>query len=229
MIVDTMTYEEVGDSILKAARKSLPKIGRLLNAHRKAYMRIIRNSKKERCDFKPIPFKYDGIDFYIFAYSLGKQYVKKHQFPICLVAKVLYRKTVWYCLVSDGMCMTQLFQKHFFERYIERHLKTDYKVDIDIVRRYLKETNYVSAQKIFENPLHENCLYGATNIGICCGYHCKYKMAIWLTYIDKETLTLGAKKDIFDESREGLEPIGVDCYGIPITRGEWGLLTATNQ
>ena len=229
MIVDTMNFEEVGDAILKAARKSLPKIGRLLNAHRKAYMRIIRNSKKERYDFKPIPFKYDGIDFYIFAYSFGKQYAKRHQFPICLVAKVLYRNTIWYCLVSEEMNVAQLYQKHFFERYIERHLKTDCKVDIDIVRKYFKETNYVSTHKIFENPLHENCLYGATNIGICCGYHCEYKMAIWLTYIDKETLVLGAKKDMFDECREELEPIGVNCCGIPITRGDWGLLAAYNQ
>ena len=221
-----MTIEEVGEAILKAAKKSLPKVGRLLEAHRKAYMRIIRKRKKKRYDFKPIPFKYDGIDFYMFVYSYEGRHIKKHQFPICLVANVLYRNTIWYCLVSEDMSIAQLYQKHFFERYIERHLKVDCKVDIDIVRKYFKETNYVSTQKIMENPLHENCLYGATNIGICCGYHCNYRMAVWLTYIDKSTLTLGAKKDLFDECREGLELIGINSHGIPITRNDWELLTA---
>ena len=65
MIVDTMNIEEVGNAVINAARKSVPKVVHVMTEHHKAYMRIVRNSNKERIDFKPLSFVTEGITFYV--------------------------------------------------------------------------------------------------------------------------------------------------------------------
>ena len=60
-----MTIEEVGNAVMKAAKKSITKTTNVINAHHKTFMRIVRKSNKERIDFKPLSFVTDGITFYV--------------------------------------------------------------------------------------------------------------------------------------------------------------------
>ena len=43
---------------------------------------------------------------------------------------------------------------------------------------------------------------------------------MWKTYIDKETLSRGDKKDLFDESADRFTPIGMDSIGNRLFEGD---------
>ena len=220
MIVDTMNIEEVGNAVINAARKSVPKVVHVMTEHHKAYMRIVRNSNKERIDFKPLSFVTDGITFYVCVYSDSKKDTKKFDFPYGIFANINYKNKNWYCLIMNGYSSVQIYQHHFFKRYIERHLKDDSRVSVDTVRKYFRETNYLGWSHFIENPRHKNCVYNATAIGICCGFRINPRISVWLTYIDKETLTLGDKKEVFDMSADLQTPMGLDAFGNRIFKGD---------
>ena len=227
MIVDTMTIEEVGNAVMKAAKKSITKTTNVINAHHKTFMRIVRKSNKERIDFKPLSFVTDGITFYVCVYSNNKRDTKKYGFSFGVFAHIYYRSTNWYCMIINDYCGVQMYQQHFFERYIERHLKDGSSVSIDTVRKYFKETNYIGLRKFRDNPNHKDCIYSATNIGVCCGYHRGHNISIWLTYIDKETLTLGDKKEVFDKGADRLIQVGLDAFGKRIYKDDLRYLFAS--
>ena len=214
MIVDTMTMKEVGEAILKAVQRNLMKIASPMLRKDKLYRRIILKGGERRYDFKPLRSYADGITFYVCPFSLCKRDYKKYSLAFGLFAHFFYKGTNWYALLCDDNRTVNLYNQHFFKRYIERHLKDGSKVSIDTVRQYFKETDYLTNCKIKENPRHKNSVYGATNIGVCCGYHCgSTKITVWLTYIDKDTLSRGDKKEVFDDSADSLIPIGMDALG----------------
>jgi hypothetical protein len=200
MIVDTMSIEEVSDAVLKAAIMSQQKIYNLLDAKRKTYKKIIWRGNKNKFYFTPISFRTDSITFYLCPYSNGKNEFRQYGISYGLFAKFFYHRTNWYTLVLDQFTGVALYQQHFFERYVERHLKEEIPVSIDVVRRFFKETDYLTCSKVYENPLHPNCIYGATKIGVCCGYRSD-NSEVWCTYIDEDTLANGDKRKIFDESQ----------------------------
>ena len=213
MIVDTMSMKEVGDAIIKSAQPIILGFISDNSPKEKAYRRIILKGGERRYDFKPLHYETDSINFYLCPYSNGKRDYKKYGLLFCMFAHFFYKGTNWYALLCGGCQTVNLYRQHFFERYIERHLKDESKVSIETVRRYFKETDYLTNCRIVENPKHKDCIYGATNIGVCCGYHCGKRMKVWLTYIDKETLSKGDKRDIFDESADALTQIGMDILG----------------
>lgn len=213
MIVDTMSMEEVGKAVIKAALASRMKILGLSERKEGKYRKIILKGGDKQYNFKPIPMVTDGITFYVCPHSKGKRDYKKYGLLYGLFAHFFYKGTNWYALLLQNYERVAIYQQHFFVRYIERHLKDNSEVTIETVMKYFKETDYHAETKTFENPLHEKCIYGATNIGVSCGYHCGRTILIWLTYIDKETLTKGAKKEHFDNYLGYLEPIGFDAYG----------------
>ena len=214
MIVDTMSIEEVGNAIIKTAKANIERIANAILSKDKLYRRTILKGGERRYDFKPLRSIVDGITFYVCPYSKGKKDYKKYGIMYGLFAHFYYQGTNWYAMLCGNGDRTTLYQQHFFERYIERHLKDGSKVSIDTVRHYFKETDYLTSCKMIENPNHPNCVYGATNIGVCCGYHCgSNRITVWKTYIDKETLYRGDKKEVFDKSADRFTPIGMDSKG----------------
>ena len=61
MIVDTMSLQEVGETILKTSRKSFFKIFELIARKERNYRKIIIKGLKDRYDFQPLSFTNDGI------------------------------------------------------------------------------------------------------------------------------------------------------------------------
>lgn len=221
MIVDTMSMKDVGEAVLKTVQCNLMKIAIPMLKMNKKYRRIILKGGDKRIDFMPIRTEADGITFYLCPYSLGKRDTKKYSLVFGLFAHFFYRGTNWYALLCDDNRTVNLYNQHFFKRYIMRHLKDGRKVSIDTVRHYFKETDYLTNCQIKQNPRHKNCIYGATNIGVCCGYYCGSKrITVWKTYIDQETLSKGDKKEVFDDSADKLIPIGMDGFGQRIFKNE---------
>lgn len=214
MIVDNMTLQEVGEAILKAAINYYPTIMSKLAYKERDYRRIVIKGLKDRYDFKPIPFKAYGIEFYLCPYALGKSDFKKFGIAYCLFAHVYYRGTNWYCLVMNDFCGLQMYCNHFFERYIERHLKDDSIVNAETVRKYFKETDYLTYNRVIENPRHDNCLYATTKIGICCGEIITENVLVYKTYIDEETIIRGGKKEAFDFGTERLDAVITNEMGL---------------
>lgn len=170
MILENMNIQEVGRSLLKTAQQNYLRFGLILSHNEKKYRRIAIKKGQERIDFKPINVQVENITFHICPYSLNKQDSKKYGFNFCLLASFKYRKKDMFCMISDYGTKIQMYTIHFFERYIERHLKDDSVVNINLVRKYFKETEYVCHIESVEKEGYENSVYGGTNIGACCGY-----------------------------------------------------------
>lgn len=213
MIVDSMTLQEVGEAILKTAKVNIPKIKGMIRRKDKDYRRIIFKGLKDRYDFKPLSFVADGIEFHICPYSLGKKDYKRYGLLHCVFAHIYYKGTNWYCTVSDSFSTIKMYCNHFFERYIERHLKDNSQVNVETVRRYLKETEYLHYIRFINNPKHPNCIYSSTKIGVCCGRVVSKNILAFMTYIDKETLSLGEKKESYNISQIALDTVYMDEKG----------------
>ncbi len=214
MIVDSMTLQEVGEAILKASQKSKCRIMRIMDNKKKDYKKIIFKGLKNRYDFQPIPFTTDGIEFYLCPYSKGKKDYKEYGMAYGLFAHVFYKGTNWYCMITWDSKTVMMYCNHFFERYIERHLKDDSQVNVDIVRRYFKEIDYLTYYYDIDNPKYENCIYGATNIGVCCGEKVSNHILVYKTFIDIETISIGAKRITIDKGQKVLGSLVTNELGI---------------
>ena len=219
MIVDTMTLQEVGETILKTAIRNIPTIGKLIMRKDKVYKRIIYKGQKERYDFLPMTFEADGIEFHICPYSKGKSDYKKYGIANGLFAHIFYRRTNWYCLITYDYQSVVMYSNHFFERYIERHLKDSTQVNAETVRRYFKETDYLTMCQVIDNPKYKNCIYGSTNIGVCCGEIVSSNVKVFKTFIDMETLTQGDKKETFDSGQTFFANLITNKLGIREFKG----------
>lgn len=213
MIQDNMTLDEVGRSLLRTALQNYPHFLSLIVQKRKKYRRIILKGGQERYDFKPIEVLVENITFHICPYSLGKHDFKKYDLCFCLLASFKYRNMERYCMVSDYGTSVQIYTRHFFERYIERHLKDDSEVDIRLVRHFFREIDYVCHPVPVEKEGQDNAIYAGTNIGTCCGYKACEKVYVFKTYIDEQTLKKGDKRKVFDVTQPLLQPVGMDCLG----------------
>lgn len=180
----------------------------------KYYRKVIIKGLKERYDFQPIPITTDGIEFILCPYSKGKKDYKKYGMAYGLFAHVFYRGTNWYCMISWNYQTVMMYCYHFFERYIERHLGEEREVDVDIVRRYFKETDYLTHYSDINNPKYVNCIYGATNIGVCCGEKVSNNILVFKTYIDMETITKGEKKETLEMGQKVLGSLVTNEIGI---------------
>ena len=214
MIVDTMSLQEVGETILKTATRNIPTVAKMILRKEKVYKRVIYRGLKERYDFQPLLFTDDGIEFIICPFSLGKRDYKKYNMAIGLFAHVFYRGTNWYCLITWDYSRVQMYCNHFFERYIERHLKDNSQVNVETVRKYFKETDYLTLYRFVDNPKYENCVYASTKIGVCCGQAISKNIVAYKTYIDMETLTQGDKKTVFDKGQITFPKLIINKLGL---------------
>ena len=213
MIVDTMTMEEVCSYVLKSVKANMDRILTLIYHKQKDYRRIIFNGHKNWYEFKPITFYADGMTYYICPFSKGKKEFKKQNVKIFVFVHFYYKRTNWYAHSLENFNEIGLYCQHFFQRYVKRHLKSDEPVTIGTVIQYLKETDGYVYCSHKDNPLHKNCMYGTTSIGMCCGYITKNYCDVWLTYIDKETIEKGQKLEVYDRTSKLIIPIGQDEYG----------------
>ncbi len=199
MIVDTMTYKEMVTAVSKMTSRHKDRFKKIVSHHLNDYKRIIFKGNKQRYDFKPLRVVADGIDFYLCPFSLGKSLYKKHGIIFRCFAKFFYRGTYWYCVYSFDGKPNELYQQHVFKRFIERHLKDNSKVSSETVRKFLKETEGPYAYGPIASPKHPNGYYIATRIGVLCGYKYNENTVVWLTFIDKESISKGYKKQALDE------------------------------
>lgn len=209
-----MSLHEVGEAILKASQKSICRIVKMGANKDKDYRKVIIKGLKDRYDFQPISFTTDGIEFILCPYSKGKKDYKKYGMKYGLFAHVFYRGTNWYCLITWDFLSVMMYCNHFFERYIERHLHDDKKVNVDIVRRYYKEIDYLTYNYDIDNPQYENCIYGVNNIGVCCGEKISNNILVYKTFIDMETITIGDKRKAFNKGQKALESVVTNEVGI---------------
>ena len=217
MIVETMSIEEVSRAVLKTASCNSERFDKVVSHRVKGYKKVIFNGNKQCYYFKPIKVKADGIEFYVCPFCFGKSDYKKNGITCKVFSHFYYKGTNWYCISNSEFTTLQMFRQHFFERYIERHLKDGSRVSIDTVRRYLKETDKCTICLTTDNPKHPNGIYGASNIGVCCGYSCGKDISVWLTYIDKETLTKGEKKELFDITEDIKNTIDLISYDVEVS------------
>ena len=213
MILDNMTLEEVGKGLLTTAQSSYPRFMGIMSHKEKEYRRIAIKSGQGRLDFKTINVQMENITFHICPYSFGKQDYKKFGLSFCLLASFKYQRKDMYCLISNYGTGLQIYTRHFFERYVERHLKDDSEVSINLVRKYFRETECVCMIESVEREGYDNSVYGGTNIGTCCGYKVCENVYVFKTYIDEETLSRGDKRKVFDESQPLIKPVGMDALG----------------
>lgn len=214
MVVDTMSLKEVGEAILKASQKSTSRIVSLLVNKDKEYRRVIIKGQKERYDFQKISFTIDGIEFILCPYSKGKKDYKKYGISYCLFAHVFYNGTNWYCMITSDFQRVVMYCNHFFERYVERHLKDDSKINVELVRKYFKEIDCMAIGKHIEHPHYKNCTYASTNIGVCCGEIVSNHVIVFKTYIDMETITKGEKRETFEWGNEVFKLLITNEIGI---------------
>lgn len=212
MILDSMTIEEVGKCLLRTAQQNYLRFGLLMAHKNNKYRRFIIKRGQERYDFKPINVQVENITFHICPYSLSKLDFKKFGLSFCLLASFTYQNRKRYCMFTNLCLSVQIYTKHFFERYIERHLKDDSKVDFNLIRHYFKEIDYVLNPEAVKKEGYENAIYAGTKIGTCLGYKACDNVYVFKTYIDKETVR-GEKRKVFNESQPLLQPIGMDCLG----------------
>lgn len=213
MIVDSMTLQEVGEAILKAAVNNRTSILSLIHRKTKDYRRIIIKGLKDRYDFQPLSFTADDIDFFICPFSLGKKDFKKFGMLYCLFAHIYYKGTNWYCNIVENYTRVNMYCNHFFERYIERHLKDDSTVNVNSVRRYFKEADHLHYWFPIENPRHPNCIYSATKNGLCCGFKVSDNIIALMTYLNNDTLVLGKKRFAYDIAQRAFETVYMDANG----------------
>ncbi len=213
MIVDTMSLQEVGETILKTAIKNIPRIKGMVRSKERTYKRIIYKGLKDMYDFQPLQFEADGINYHLCPYSIGKSDYKKYGMLYTLFAHFYYNGTNWYCTITNNFKSVSIYCNHFFERYIERHLKDDSSVNPEIVRKFFNETDHLHYNRLIENPKHPNCIYSSSRIGVCCGYRVSKNILAFMTYIDKDTLTLGDKKESYDIGLKALDSVYMNEKG----------------
>lgn len=224
MIVDTMSFEEIGGAITRAFHSNVEKLQNCISPYEGKYKRIIQKSDR-RFDFVPVSFLADGIRFYVCPYSRSKSEYKKYGLMFGVFAHFFYQGTNWYVMLcGKGFDSLQMYKHHFFERYIQRHLKDGSEVSIDTVRYYFKETDYITDCKFIENPKYQNCVYGATDAGLCCGYYVNSKIFVWSTYLDSSTIERGNKQEVLNDYANSLPAIDIDSFEqciYPIKNRQW--------
>lgn len=209
MILDNMTLEEVGMSLLRTARENKERFNRLVIHRQKKYRRIVLKRKDKKADFAPIHSEAEKVDFYICPFYFDK---RRGMFTN-LIASFKYKKKQYYCLFCKFDTIACIVTTHFLERFAERHLKDDNPVGISTLRLYLRAIHFTWNPEIVKHPYYDNRFVAGTHIGVCCGYKISDNIYILKTFIDQETIDFGDKKRIFDESAGVLSKIELDCHG----------------
>lgn len=207
MIVDTMTIDEVAYGVLSAYKENFERIGKVLGAKNKEYRRfILKNDGKHY--FNPFTIKIDNVTtFYIYPYYISKSDYKKNGWLYSVVCKVYYRKRYIWCYLPNYFNNCIFFTQHFFERYNERHLGSEFEtVNDELVRRFFVEINWKSIIDFGYRGNNDEVSMN-TNIGQCCGERISDRCLLMKTFINDDTIKIGCKRDSVDRTKSSLDEL----------------------
>ena len=217
MIIDNMTLEEVGKSLLRTTRENEEYFARLVGYRKKEYRRAVLK-RKGKTYFKPIIRIVENIEYYICPYCHGKKEANQGIIWHTVMALFRYQNRIMYCTIDDSNTHVSLYTTHFLERYIERHLKDDSQPGIETLIKFENERNHIVCVMDVKDPIYDNRIIAGTRFGIGCGYKVADNVFMYKTYIDKETIRAGEKLRVQETSESLLAPVGVDNYNREITR-----------
>lgn len=193
-----MTFEEACMEVNKELLRIKPKMKATIGSKVKAYRKTIASIPNKKIIFKTLEFKMYNITFYVVPFINSKKEFMKGELPNFIFAKFYYKSSIYYAIqMTDSL---NIFTKHFFERYIERHLKLeDCSVTADIVKNFCLDnidTGCVLADIL--NTKYKNCIYLSFKDGMGCGNIINNKLVVLKTYIENETVHNGVKREFMD-------------------------------
>ena len=116
MIVDTMNYSEVGAYLLSFAKSNFQRVQPLILHNNSKYRRKMLGSGERRVDFKPIRFESDGIEVYIFPYSLGKR-----EYIIAILFSGMFSLLMIFCFSKFDTVMMRRHLSSIFGTTLRRY------------------------------------------------------------------------------------------------------------
>lgn len=201
--MDKDIFYKTIESYYKLARRNLqenmqPIMAKTL-AREKGFKKAMLNKKsKELVFFTPDERESNGYKYVIFPKSYGKRDYRSSGMiyyvvtPVCIFGKQLY---LYYGKDYTGC---QVYTKHFFVRYMERHLGISGTPSYNTIVSYFKETDCVVVIGEINHDKYENNIFGATKIGVACGTKITDGILYFSTYIDNSTIERGAKNTVKD-------------------------------
>ena len=204
MIIDTMRFGEAAAHIARVKAAAIPKILHILQSKKKDYQRIVNNRGDKRCNFKPIPFERERVQFYLCPYSMGKKEFKKNGVRFYVIAKIPYKKNTYWCMTNIDNTV-DFYKIHFFQRYQERHcgMPANSPVSMEEVRAFFDETDTFVTYKQCPSEGHPNGVLGGSYIGTSCG-DLVDGVYVWRTFVDASTARF-FKKQAYDQHPKNCE------------------------
>ena len=191
------SIESYYELALKNLLRNMPQIMSKTLAQDKAYRKIMLKKKaQDVIFFKPEERVSNGYKYVIFPKSYGKSDYKRKGLIYHVVTPFYIDGRQFYIMYNKDFTACQVYTKHFFERYMERHLGLCGTPDYYIISNYLKDTDCVVAYSDINIDKYENCIYGSTRIGVGCGTRISQNVILFNTYIDNSTVVNGLKKEI---------------------------------
>jgi hypothetical protein len=171
-------------------------------AKEKIYRRIILKNGEQTIFFKSDERECNNYKYIVYVKSYGKKdYTKRGLIFYIVTPFTLFGKNYYIYYVNNFNSMV-VYTQHFFERYVERHLKDNKSFSKDIIGLYLKDTDCIMADYNINHKRYNNCVYSSTLIGTCCGRKVTNNIILYSTFISKDTLEKGEKKIIYDKGKE---------------------------
>ena len=202
-LMDRAIFYNAIESYYRLARRNLLKnMQQIMDktlAREKGFRKAILNKKsQEVVFFTPDESESNGYKYVIFPKSYGKKYRRSRGMIYHIVTPVSIFGKQLYLFYGKDFASCQVYTKHFFERYMERHLGISGTPSYYTIASYFKETDCVVAFGEINHDKYENCIYGATKIGVACGTKIADSIMYFSTYIDNSTVERGAKNMMKD-------------------------------
>ncbi len=159
---------------------------------------MLNKKSKEVVFFTPDERESNGYKYVIFPKSYGKRDYRSSGMIYYVVTPVSIFGKQLYLYYGKDYTKCQVYTKHFFERYLERHLGISGTPSYNTIASYFKETDSVVVFGEINHDKYENCIYGATKIGVACGTKIADNIMYFSTYIDNSTVEKGAKNMMKD-------------------------------
>ena len=145
MVVDSMTYEEIGNELItdwyKHGKKMLD-FKLKDNSIRRAAMK--NGITQVPQFFKDIEISTKaGNDFVVVPYSNGKKMFVKQGLQIILFSMFYYNGRLMVGRLMNGCTFVALYEIHLFKRYCERYLKQECEITKNFVIKFFKKNLFI--------------------------------------------------------------------------------------
>lgn len=187
---------------LENLKGNLKEVMRKALAKEKDYRRTIFKKGEQTVFFKSDERECNGYKYIVYVKSYGKKDYAKRGLIFYIVTPFTLFGKHYYIHYAKKFERMDVYTQHFFDRYIERHLKDGRNFNNDVIGRYFKDTDCIT---MFGDVIHNkysDCVYASTLIGTCCGRRITDKILLYSTFINEDTITKGTKKVIFDAGNQ---------------------------